>query len=128
LRVLLHTSKKSSLTKNITNKAIKTELLLIYHFDRLRMVVLKVKIVQKYKEPKVEMYKSSWGLVFKCNGSRIQFNLIQFSQEYSNQKNVRKEKKKSNKNTRYNEVRLKNTYVSGTLNLQQLRLSRNTKK
>jgi hypothetical protein len=38
------------------------------------------------------------------------------------------EKKISNKNTRYNEVRLKNAYVSRTLNLQQLRLSRNTKK
>jgi hypothetical protein len=57
------------------------------------MVVLKVKIVQECKEPKVEMYKSIWGLMFKCNGSRIQFNLIQFSQEYSNQRNVRKEKK-----------------------------------
>jgi hypothetical protein len=91
------------------------------------MVVLKVKIVQEYKEPKVEMYKPIWDLVFKCNGSRIQFNLIQFSQEYSNQKNVRKEKKISNKNTRCNGVRHKNAYVSGTLNLQQLRLSRNTK-
>jgi hypothetical protein len=73
------------------------------------------------------MYKPIWDLVFKCNGSRIQFNLIQFSQEYSNQRNVRKEKKISNKNTRCNGVRLKNVYVSGTLNLQQLRLSRNTK-
>jgi uncharacterized protein YutD len=34
-----------------------------------------------------------------------------------------KEKKRSNKNTRYNGVRLKNAYISGTLNLQQLRLS-----
>jgi hypothetical protein len=34
-----------------------------------------------------------WDLVFKCNGSGIQFNKIQFSQEYSNQRNVRKEKK-----------------------------------
>jgi hypothetical protein len=50
--------------------------------------------VQEYNEPKVEMYKSIWGLVFKCNGSGIQFNTIQFSQEYSNQRNVRKEKKK----------------------------------
>jgi hypothetical protein len=58
------------------------------------MVVLKVKIVQKYKEPKVEMYKSIWGLVFKCNDSEIQFNSIQLSQEYSNQRNVRKEKKR----------------------------------
>jgi hypothetical protein len=54
------------------------------------MVVLKVKIVQEYKEHKVEMYKPIWGLVFKCNGSGIQFNSIQFSQEYSNQRNVRK--------------------------------------
>jgi hypothetical protein len=91
------------------------------------MVVLKVKIEQECKEPKVEMYKSIWGLVFKCNGSEIQFNTIQFSQEYSNQRNARKEKKRSNKNTRYNRVWLKNAYVSGTLNLQQLRLSRNTK-
>jgi hypothetical protein len=85
------------------------------------MVVLKVKIEQECKEPKVEMYKSIWGLVFKCNGSEIQFNTIQFSQEYSNQRNARKEKKRCNR------VWLKNAYVSGTLNLQQLRLSRNTK-
>jgi hypothetical protein len=39
------------------------------------------------------MYKPIWGLVFKCNGSGIQFNTIQFSQEYSNQRNMRKEKK-----------------------------------
>jgi hypothetical protein len=49
------------------------------------MVILNVKIVQEYKEPKVEMYKPIWDLVFKCNGSGIQFNLIQFSQEYNNQ-------------------------------------------
>jgi hypothetical protein len=58
------------------------------------MVILKVKIVQEYKEPKVEIYKQIWGLVFKYNGSGIQFNLIQFSQEYSNQRNVRKKKEK----------------------------------
>jgi hypothetical protein len=40
------------------------------------MVVLKDKIAHEYKEPKVEMYKSMWGLVFKCNDSEIQFNLI----------------------------------------------------
>jgi hypothetical protein len=97
----------------------------IFIFDSPRMVVLKVKIVQECKEPKVEMYKPIWGLEFKCNDSRIQFNLFQFSQEYSNQRNVRK--KRSNKNTRCNGVRLKNVYVSGTLNLKQLRLSRNTK-
>jgi hypothetical protein len=44
------------------------------------------------------MYKPIWGLVFKCSGSGIQCNSIQFSQEYSNQRNVRKEKKISNKN------------------------------
>jgi hypothetical protein len=74
------------------------------------------------------MYKPIWSLVFKCNDSEIQFNMFQFSQKYSNQKNVRKEKKKSNKNIKYNGVQLKNAYVSETLNLQQLRLSRNTKK
>jgi hypothetical protein len=42
--------------------------------------------VQECKEPKVEMYKPIWNLVFKCNGSGIQFNSIQFSQEYNNQK------------------------------------------
>jgi hypothetical protein len=36
-------------------------------------------------------------------------------------------RKYQNKNTRCNGVRLKNAYVSRTLNLQQLRLSRNTK-
>jgi hypothetical protein len=41
---------------------------------------------------------------------------------------VRKEKKISNKNTKCNRVPLKNAYVSETLNFQQLRLSRNTKK
>jgi hypothetical protein len=41
------------------------------------------------------MYKSIWSLVFKCNGSGRQFNSIQFSQEYINQKNERKEKKRS---------------------------------
>jgi hypothetical protein len=53
---------------------------------------LKVKIAQEYKEPKVEMYKPIWGLMFKCNGSGIQFKSIQFSQEYNNKKNMRKEK------------------------------------
>jgi hypothetical protein len=32
------------------------------------------------------MYKSIWGLMFKCNGSGIQFKSVQFSQEYSNKK------------------------------------------
>jgi hypothetical protein len=30
---------------------------------------LKAKIMQNYKEFKVEMYKSIWDLVFKCNDS-----------------------------------------------------------
>jgi hypothetical protein len=85
------------------------------------------KKVQECKEPKVEMYKPIWGLVLKCNGSGIQFNTIQFLQEYSNKKYMRKEKKITNKNTRCNRVRLKNAYVSWTLNFQQLRLTRNTK-
>jgi hypothetical protein len=43
-------------------------------------------------------------------------------------KEIRENKKKiSNKNTRCNEVQLKNAYFSGTPNLQQLRLSQNTK-
>jgi hypothetical protein len=56
------------------------------------MVVLNVKIVQECKEPKVEMYKSIWGLVFKCNGNERQFNSIQFSQEYNNQRKWEKTK------------------------------------
>jgi hypothetical protein len=52
---------------------------LLYIYDSLRMMVLKVKIVQEYKNFKVKMYKPIWGLVFKCNDSEIQFNLIQFS-------------------------------------------------
>jgi hypothetical protein len=44
--------------------------------DSPRMVVLKVKIVQECKESNVEIYKLIWGLVFKCNGSGIQFNTI----------------------------------------------------
>jgi hypothetical protein len=38
--------------------------------DSPRMMVLKVKIMQECKEPKVEMYKPIWGLMFKCNGQR----------------------------------------------------------
>jgi hypothetical protein len=53
---------------------------------------LKAKIVQDCKEPKIEMYKPIWGLVFKYNGSGRQFNSIQFSQEYNNQRIERKEK------------------------------------
>jgi hypothetical protein len=46
------------------------------HLDRPRMVVLKVKIVQECKEPKVEMYKLIWDLVFKCNGGEDNSILI----------------------------------------------------
>jgi hypothetical protein len=46
--------------------------------------------MQECKEPTVEMYKPIWGLMFKCNGGGIQFKSIQFSQEYSNQRNVKK--------------------------------------
>jgi hypothetical protein len=53
--------------------------------------------VQECKKPKVEMYIPIRGLVFKCNGSGIQFKSIQFLQEYNNQRNVRKKKKKINK-------------------------------
>jgi hypothetical protein len=69
-------------------------------------MVFKARIVQDCNESNVEMYKPIWGLVFKCNGIERQFNSIQFSQEYSNQINERKEKKRSNKNTRCNGVRL----------------------
>jgi hypothetical protein len=94
----------------------------------LKWWYLKAKIVQDCKEPEVKMYKPIWDLVFKCNGSGRQFNSIQFSQEYNNQINEKKEKKRSNKNTRCNGVRFKNAYVSGTPNLQQFWLSQNTKK
>jgi hypothetical protein len=49
--------------------------------------------VQECKEPKVEIYKPICGLMFKCNGSGIRFKSIQFSQEYNNQRNVRKKVK-----------------------------------
>jgi hypothetical protein len=61
------------------------------------------------------MYKPIWGLVFKCYSSGIQFNSIQFSQQYSNQRNVRKEKKRSNKNTIYNGVQFKKMPTSPRL-------------
>jgi hypothetical protein len=70
-------------------------------------VLLKVKIVQEYKEPKIEMYKPILGLVFKCNGSGIQFNSIQFSQEYNNKKNVRKKIKDQTKTQNVMEFGLK---------------------
>jgi hypothetical protein len=63
--------------------------------------------------------------MFKYNGSIIQFKSIQFSQEYSNQINMRKKKSKDKTRTQdVTEFGFNNAYVSGTLNLQQLRLSR----
>jgi hypothetical protein len=73
--------------------------------------------VQEYKEPKVEMYKPIWGLMFKCNGSGIRFKSIQFSREYSNQRNVRKESKDKARTQDVTEFGFNNVYVSGTLNL-----------
>jgi hypothetical protein len=49
--------------------------------------------VQEFKEPKIEIYKPIWDLVFKCNDSGSQFNSIQFSQKYNNLRNERKKKK-----------------------------------
>jgi hypothetical protein len=73
--------------------------------------------VQECKEPKVEMYKPIWGLMFKCNGSGIRFKSIQLSQEYSNQRNVRKESKDKARTQDITEFGFNNTYVSVTLNL-----------
>jgi hypothetical protein len=71
------------------------------------------------------MYKPIWGLMFKCNGSRIQFKSIQFSQEYSNQRNVKKKRSKDKTRTQdITEFGFNNAYVFRTLNLQQLSLSR----
>jgi hypothetical protein len=47
------------------------------------------------------MYKSIWDLVLKCNGSGRQFNWIQFSQEYSKQRNEREKKRKDQTRTQY---------------------------
>jgi hypothetical protein len=58
----------------------------------LGKMIFEFKIVQDYKELKVQMYKPIWDLVFKCNGSGRQFNSIQFSQKYSNLRNERKKK------------------------------------
>jgi hypothetical protein len=74
------------------------------------------------------MYKSIWSLMFKCNGSGRQFKSIQFSQEYSNQRNMRKKSKDKIRTQDVTEFGFNNAYVSGTLNLQQLRLSRYIKK
>jgi hypothetical protein len=74
------------------------------------------------------MYKPIWGLMFKCNGSEIQFKSIQFSQEYSNQRNMRKKSKDKIRTQDVTEFVFNNAYVSGTLNLQQLRLNQYIKK
>jgi hypothetical protein len=73
--------------------------------------------VQECKERKVEMYKQVWGLMFKCNDSEIQFKSIQFSQEYSNQRNVRKKSKDKTRTQDVTEFDFNNAYVFGTLNL-----------
>jgi hypothetical protein len=62
------------------------------------------------------MYKLIWDLIFKCNGSGIQFKSIQFSQEYSNQRNMRKNKDKT-RTQDVTEFGFNNAYVSGILNL-----------
>jgi hypothetical protein len=61
----------------------------------LGWMVLKSRIVPDCKESKVKIYKLISDLVLKCNDNGKQFNLIQFSQEYNNQINERKEKKKN---------------------------------
>jgi hypothetical protein len=63
------------------------------------------------------MYKPIWGLMFKSNDNGIQFKTIQFSQEYSNQRNVRKESKDKARTQDVTEFRFNNAYVSGILNL-----------
>jgi hypothetical protein len=85
-------------------------------------------IIQKCKEFNVEMYIPIWNLMFKCNGSGIQFKSIQFSQKYNNQRNARKKSKDKIRTQDVTESGFNNAYVSGTLNLQQLRLSRYIKK
>jgi hypothetical protein len=62
------------------------------------------------------MYKPVWGLMFKCNGSGIQFKSIQFSQEYNNQRNVRKESKDKARIQDVTEFGFNNAYLFGTLN------------
>jgi hypothetical protein len=85
-------------------------------------------IIQKCKESNVEMYIPIWNLMFKCNGSGIQFKSIQFSQKYNNQRNARKKSKDKIRTQDVTEFGFNNAYVSGTLNIQQLRLSRYIKK
>jgi hypothetical protein len=73
--------------------------------------------VQECKEPKVEMNKPIWDLMFKSNGNGIRFKSIQISQEYSNQRNVRKESKDKARTQDVTEFDFNNAYISGTLNL-----------
>jgi hypothetical protein len=73
--------------------------------------------VQECKEPKIEMDKLIWSLMFKRNDSGIRFKSIQFSKEYSNQRNVRKENKDKARTQDVTEFGFNNAYVSGTLNL-----------
>jgi hypothetical protein len=65
--------------------------------------------VQECKQPKVEIYKPIWDLVFSCNGSGIQFNSIRFSQEYSNQRNKRIEKKRSKRISNHFQISIYHT-------------------
>jgi hypothetical protein len=43
------------------------------------------------------MNKPIWDLMFKYNGGGIKFKSIQFSQEYSNQRNMKKKIKQEHK-------------------------------
>jgi hypothetical protein len=63
------------------------------------------------------MYKPIWGLMFKYNDSGIRFKSIQFSQEYNNQRNMRKENKDKAITQDVTKFDFNNAYVSGTLNL-----------
>jgi hypothetical protein len=63
------------------------------------------------------MYKPIWGLMFKCNDSGIRFKSIQFSQEYNNQRNMRKKNKDKAITQDVTKFDFNNAYVSGTLNL-----------
>jgi hypothetical protein len=82
--------------------------------------------VQECKEPNVEMYKLIWGLMFKCIMA-AEYNLIWFNSHKNIAIKEMWEKKDQTRTQDVTEFGFKNAYVSGTLNLQQLRLSRNTK-
>jgi hypothetical protein len=53
------------------------------------------------------MYIQIRDLAFKYNDSRIQFNMIQFSQKYSNQRNVRQKRKEQTRTQNVTEFGLK---------------------